>query len=283
MLEIDLEKCIKCGACEKTCPAYVIELDKEVGAIERFPEVCIVCGHCVAVCPTDAIVHTKMDMSDFKPMEDPNISQDQLHQLIRNRRSVRRYKDKPISDEDMDTILETVKYIPTAENDQALKYLVINNRETVEEIRANMASKMIFVQKLLKVLFFIRPFVPKELKTTLRRMVEKWEERGEGDNEDPFLRTAPTVVIIYAKKKSTLRLWDAAIASYNMMMSAETMGISSVWNGVHAIMANSFRSLKRASKVPKGYKVVGTVCMGYPDIKFRKTISRKPLDITRID
>lgn len=283
MLEIDLEKCIKCGECARTCPAFVIEVDKEVGAIEKHPEVCIICGHCVAVCPTDAIIHKKMDMNDFQPMKDPNISYDQLYQLIRNRRSIRRYKDKPVEDEDIDKLMKAVRYIPTAENDQHLKYLIIRDKDTIAQIRRNMASKMKFSHTLLKILFFVRPFLPKSLKSTLNLIVEKWESGGESGKEDPFLRTAPTVVIIYAKKKSTLRYWDAAIASYNMMLVARTLGVDTVWNGVHAIMANSFGSLRKDSKVPKGHKVVGTVCMGYPDIKFRKTINRKPLDITKID
>ncbi|MBD3350762.1 MAG: 4Fe-4S dicluster domain-containing protein [Candidatus Lokiarchaeota archaeon] len=277
MLKIDLSKCTKCGACERTCPAFVIEFNKETGPVEKYPETCIICGHCVAVCPVDAIVHEKMDMDDFKPIKDPEINYEQLMHLIRNRRSIRRYKKEPIKEEDMKKIIDAVRYIPTAENNQELKYLVINDQDQLMEIKRKMAGIMKFASTLLKIFFFIKPILPKSLKSTVKLQNERWQNGGENGKEDPFLRNARTLLIIYAKKKSTLSLWDAGIASYNIELICETLGIGSVWNGVHAIMSGIFRKLKKLSLVPKGHKIVATIGLGYPKTTFHKTINRKAL------
>jgi nitroreductase/NAD-dependent dihydropyrimidine dehydrogenase PreA subunit len=283
MLEINLEKCTRCGSCAKACSAYVIEFKKETGPIENNPETCILCGHCVAICPVDAIVHTKLNSDDFLPVDNPNISYEQLNILIRNRRSIRRYKKEPLSDEHIDKLLESVKYIPTAENDQELKYLIIRNPEIIMNIKRAMAKNMIMAKKMLKIFFFVNWFLPKKQRANVRVINQRWEKGGESGEEDPFLRNASTLMIIYAKKKNTLSLWDSGIASYNIMLTAETLGIGTVWNGMHAILCGLMPAVKKASMIPKGNKVIATVCLGYPKINYRKTTYRNPLDIKKID
>jgi len=50
-IQNDMEKCILCGICEKTCPATALTVEKEAGTwtIDRFS--CVQCMACVRVCP----------------------------------------------------------------------------------------------------------------------------------------------------------------------------------------------------------------------------------------
>jgi len=50
-IEIDMDSCILCGICAKTCPATALTVDKEAGTwtINRFS--CVQCMACVRVCP----------------------------------------------------------------------------------------------------------------------------------------------------------------------------------------------------------------------------------------
>ncbi|MDR2036263.1 MAG: 4Fe-4S binding protein [Coriobacteriales bacterium] len=47
----DMEKCILCGICEKTCPAVALAVNKEAGTwtIDRYS--CVQCMACVRNCP----------------------------------------------------------------------------------------------------------------------------------------------------------------------------------------------------------------------------------------
>lgn len=47
------DECIKCGACESTCPVEAISEGDATFVID--PETCISCGACAAGCPVDAI------------------------------------------------------------------------------------------------------------------------------------------------------------------------------------------------------------------------------------
>ena len=53
MIRIDLDKCIKCGKCEKICPCSVIKLNEYPEAV--YPEKCWHCASCVKECPAKAI------------------------------------------------------------------------------------------------------------------------------------------------------------------------------------------------------------------------------------
>ena len=50
-LEIDIEKCIFCGMCQRRCPAGAITVDRAAKDWTLNPFACIICGECVAACP----------------------------------------------------------------------------------------------------------------------------------------------------------------------------------------------------------------------------------------
>ena len=50
-IEIDIENCISCGMCARSCPPGALTVDRAAGTwtIQRFD--CVQCGNCVNVCP----------------------------------------------------------------------------------------------------------------------------------------------------------------------------------------------------------------------------------------
>lgn len=52
-IEIDPDKCINCGECERVCKAQCIKLPEKIVNNSR----CVVCFDCTTVCPNDAILY----------------------------------------------------------------------------------------------------------------------------------------------------------------------------------------------------------------------------------
>ncbi len=50
-LQIEINRCIFCGICQKRCPASALTVVREPKSWTLDPYRCIVCGYCVEACP----------------------------------------------------------------------------------------------------------------------------------------------------------------------------------------------------------------------------------------
>lgn len=50
-LQIEIDKCIFCGICQKRCPSDALTVVREPKSWTLDPYKCIVCGYCVEACP----------------------------------------------------------------------------------------------------------------------------------------------------------------------------------------------------------------------------------------
>lgn len=55
-IDIEIDKCIFCGACQKRCPSNALEVTRTPKAWTVNRYACIVCGYCLEVCPKKCIV-----------------------------------------------------------------------------------------------------------------------------------------------------------------------------------------------------------------------------------
>ena len=272
LINFDYEKCTKCRLCILACGSDLIENNDENKPFLKYPNNCIDCGHCVAVCPENVITHARLDKNDFKDLVDPKISYEQFINLVRNRRSMRHFKKKQLSPDHIEQLLKSVRYIPTGSNEQRLRYLFITNPKTLQNIKEAMAKKFKSMDKFMN-FFFIKPFISKNDRESFGRQVELWK-----NGEDPFLRNAPCLLLIYSDKKYFgITAWDAGIASYNIDLTAQTLGIGTLHNGFHVSICKFFKSVKKISQIPKGHKIFITMCLGYPNLTYKRTINRREL------
>jgi formate hydrogenlyase subunit 6/NADH:ubiquinone oxidoreductase subunit I len=65
-VEINIDDCIFCGMCMRTCPADAIRVDRAGKTWEINPFSCVQCGGCVEHCPKKCL---KMDTNYTKPSE----------------------------------------------------------------------------------------------------------------------------------------------------------------------------------------------------------------------
>jgi nitroreductase len=254
------------------------------GIPTEHPDRCVSCGHCVAICPVDAIVLKEADMSNFKPIQKHGIDYENYFNLVRNRKSIRNFKEESLSEEHIDKLIASVRYIPTGANRQRLKYIMISDKNQILKVSEKIFKKFKFLKKLSVPL---KPLVKKlfGLKEYLGflRTIDLWNDfKKDGyKGMDVILRNAPCLIIIHARKKHMLLQWEAGIASYNLILAAETLGIGTQLAGYVGLTARVFKSVRKVCNVPKKHKILAAMILGYPDIKYLKTVDRKVLDVTR--
>ena len=273
-IKINYELCTRCGLCSKVCGSKRIVIREDRLPFKIIEAGCSDCGHCIAVCPVNAILNTRVDMQEFTDMVDPGITPEQFTHLVRNRRSIRNYKNEPLKKEHIDKLLGTVKYIPTGSNKQSLKYKFITNPELLLKINTAMASKVSRASRLINN-FPAKYFASKKNRRSLKRMTDLFYS-----GNDTFLRNAPCLLIIYTKEKYfRIPQWDAGIASNTIDLTAQTLGIGTLMNGYFVILANRFRSIKKLVQIRRKHTILAAMCLGYPGIKYRKTVFRRSLEV----
>jgi len=67
---------------------------------------------------------------------------EQIMDIIKKRRSVRSYKDTPLPQRTINSIMEAARYAPSARNLQQLEYKVITNKALMRSISAGISAAL---------------------------------------------------------------------------------------------------------------------------------------------
>jgi nitroreductase len=179
--------------------------------------------------------------------------------IIKQRRSIRSFKAEQITEEELQSILEAGLYAPNA-GDQAWHFTVVQNKELLD--RLNLAAKEAAKQM---------DFEP------LKQL---------GNNEQfNCLYGAPTLIIVSGNEQAPMPLdADCAAATQNLLLAAESIGLGSCWIFFVLLAFNSLQGpeLRKALKIPEGYKPYDSAVFGYKKYAVVNVPDRKPNLITYI-
>lgn len=178
--------------------------------------------------------------------------------IIKQRRSIRKFNDEQLKDEELQTVLEAAQYAPNA-GSQAWHFTVVQNKDLLQ--RLNRAAK-----EGVKQLNFVG----------LRELA----------NDERFntFYGAPTLVLVSADTSSIPLDADCAAATQNLLLAAESIGLGSCWIYFVMFAFNSSQGpeLLKELKVPEGYKPYCAAVLGYKNANPTHVSPRKPDRITYI-
>ena len=247
---IDKDKCVGCGVCAKVCVAHNIAINNKKA--ETILDDCIKCGQCTAVCPKEAISIGGYDEKQIDMKEDVRLNPDDVLDVIRFRRSVRQFKQKEVPREVIEQILEAGRLTHTAKNLQDVSFVVLDQeKDRIEQMAVRLFRK-------------IKPFADLFSPVAKNNKI----------NDHFFFFNAPIAIVILAKDKT-----NGILAAQNMEFAAEAHGLGVLFSGYFTMAANHSRKIKNAIKVPKGKSIAMTLVIGYPDVKFFRSVQREKLDV----
>jgi len=186
---------------------------------------------------------------------------------IKQRRSVRSYRNEPVDKEKIERIVQVGSYAPSAKNTQPWKFIVITNKAFINELSNDVKNE---IRKLLKWRFINRIIHP-ELRNheTLRFLYGVSLVK-----EDSIFFKAPVVVFIVTEDK---RFYNESCAccAENMMLAAHTMGLGSCWIGLAHFIDLNKRLIEKIG-VPPDHHIASVLIFGYPLEPIAKPSIRKP-------
>ena len=267
IIEINQETCNKCGICADECPRRIIDLpDGGFPQLLALAEAsCNACGHCIAVCPRGSLNHrdSPLEMSP-KIQENLKVTPEQVKQLLRSRRSVRVFKNKPVPREIITCLIEDARYAPTGHNLQEVEWLVIDSKKELERIEELGIDWLQWVIKELPKMAAESNMEEKLARQKLRH--------------DAFLRGAPVLIVTHASETGSISLLgaiDSANALSFLDLAAYSLGLGTCWAGYVYIMVNTFPPVREVLALPEGHVAYGCALLGYNKFKYHRIPVRK--------
>jgi nitroreductase/NAD-dependent dihydropyrimidine dehydrogenase PreA subunit len=277
--EVLKARCTGCSTCVEVCPAFVLEMKDKKALVAR-GDWCIGCGHCGAVCPAGAIRHEATAFGKGpRPSSRPATSPEQLMLLLRERRSVRAYRTKPVPKKVLERIIEAGRYAPTGSNSQNVHYVVLNSSDGIARLRemtiAFYAKIFAWVQRRFGA-FLFGLFAGSRVVEYLRESIPKMEHAKEllDQGKDCLFYSAPVVVVAHAESWDTLSPFNGAVALYHCSLMAHTLGVGCCFNGYLQSAVNSNRRIKRWLGIPRDHRCFGAMTLGYQKIRYQRLVER---------
>lgn len=247
---IDTANCIGCGMCARVCAAHNIEV-KDKKAVLLLDD-CLMCGQCTAVCPKKAVSISGYDTGQIEKKEEIRLNPEEVLDVIRFRKSIRQFKQKEIPGEVIHQILEAGRLTHTAKNMQDVSFVVLDReKKRMEQMAVGLFRK-------------IKPFA--DLFSPMAR--------NNKIDEHFFFFNAPAVIVILAKDKT-----NGILAAQNMEFVAEANGLGVLYSGFFTMAANASPKIRKAIGIPKGKRAAMTLVLGYPGVKFLRSVQRENLDV----
>jgi nitroreductase len=162
---------------------------------------------------------------------------DTIMDIIRNRRSIRKYQDKPLPEDVVNALLEAAKHAPSARNLQPLEYKVITSKALMAKLSDGLVTVMQNMGMPLK---------------------------GPPDMKPDFFRGAPLLIIVTAPKDSMFGATEAGLAVQNIMLYATSMNLGTCFIGMAREIARD-KNLLEMLHIADNMSIAAAVICGYPD------------------
>ncbi|HMM19864.1 MAG TPA: nitroreductase family protein [Selenomonadales bacterium] len=179
--------------------------------------------------------------------------------IIKQRRSIRSFTEEQIKEEELQAVLEAGLYAPSAGNQQAWHFTVIQSKELLD--RLNFAAK------------------------EAAKQLDNEHVRKMANNEKfNIFYGAPTLVLVSGLEQAMLIEADCAAATQNLLLAAESIGLGACWINfvLFAFHSPDGSAFRKELEIPEGYKPYSSAALGYKKAAAGRAPDRKPNAVTYI-
>ncbi len=195
---------------------------------------------------------------------------DDFLELVKKRRSIRRFKPDPIPDEYVDKVVEAARWAPSGANSQPWEFVVIKDKATKEKMHE-------FISDLSQISYQVELTRPPEMR----------HHGGRPPGGNPGYMEAPVFIIAcgdprgaaaypmsaYLTRRRENLISGMASAFLYMHLAATTMGLASQWISSTANSLTQAR-IKNLLGIPAKLDIYDTMALGYPAGQVRPRLVR---------
>ncbi|MBN2799734.1 MAG: nitroreductase family protein [Deltaproteobacteria bacterium] len=282
---IDAARCIGCGLCIQVCPADTLSFEGGVAVVSG--EQSLACGHCAAVCPVDAVTVIQGQLPD-ENLGDYHVSNAQapstpsLLHLLGARRSTRFYRSDPVPLPLLHDLVHAGILAPSGTNSQRWTFTLVPEREDVEALGGEIARWFQRLNRLAEskiARLGSRVFTPgdplgrywRDHYPAVTLALRQYQEEG----RDRLFHGATALIVVGSAPGGSTPVEDAMLATQNILLTAETLGLGSCLIGFAVEALSREASLRTFLDIPAEEQVHAVIALGYPAIRYHHPTGRR--------
>jgi nitroreductase/Pyruvate/2-oxoacid:ferredoxin oxidoreductase delta subunit len=284
--------CAACGLCARVCPNLVI-MKNDAGAMAvnaGRAHVCFMCGQCMAVCPTRSVrvrgLSYERNFFDL-PASGPDASG--FFDLLRTRRAVRAFRDKPVPRDLLEKIVQAISLAPPGFPPLKTGIVVVEDPAVMRRalpLMIGLYEGLMRAMGNLVARFFIRREVGLQKFLLMRKhLLPLLRTRMAGlraGTEDTITRGAPAMILFHADRAAEDAREDLFVAAAYGSLAAHALGLGGSIMSIIPPAVDRTPALRELLKIPEGHEVVTSLIVGYPAVKYRRGIKRELKSVTWI-
>ena len=303
-VKAEFGRCLGCG----------LEKPEFVG-IQYFGKICIACHNCEAICPQGALsfpayykvvegrwaytfdypekkglgMPNPLQLDKPAPLEEIESQITGVEKTIYTRRSVRVYKPDPVPREIINRVLEAGRFAPSAGNCQGWKFVVLTNRQLMNELSDSTKKFLGIFTKLYqgkdplrtiakKALAFIKPnSIDQRPMVAIQALLTP--KFGDGQL-DTFFNAPVSILFLTHHLHISEPELGMGICAQNMVLAAHSLGLGTCYVGFVSNALNLDPITKKKFRKKLGiawpYDNVATVLtLGYPAVQVDRPVDRE--------
>lgn len=256
-LKINEELCTACKLCQQVCIRDNIAVEDFVYEIGGN---CFECGHCMAICKAGAITLKSYEghedrIEEYNSRNVP-VEYDDLLQLLKQRRSIRWFKNKKIDKSTFDKLFEGAYYSPSAQNEQDVEFVVLDER---------LDQFMQLVYDIIKV---------EEDKFFRIREFDYYLKDNTTKEFHPLLWGGKQLILTFSTDKTS-----AVIANTRMELLAYSLGLGGFYSLfiLKADELNHEKLMEFFPHIDENKHMYSAFIIGYPKMRFRRTVPHRDI------
>ena len=291
-IQINKPTCKGCGSCREVCPRHIPEVEvigKNKCAVvnsER-AQLCMYCGQCAAVCPTNSIRVSGLNSDEFRPIQPLAINDKQLLVMMKQRRSVRRYKNIPVPRKILEQIVEAIHLAPTGTGSRTTGVIIIDESEKLKALSELVYQQYERLDKALKNpigRFIVRQKAGKKSLSDLQSFVMpgmrwyiKWYREG---MRDDIRRDCPALMLFHSPINEPMGEENCIIATTYAEFMAQILGVGACRNDLIPPVCNRNHQIRELIGLSNDREVYSCLLLGYSKYKYKRIVPRRVAEVS---
>jgi nitroreductase len=204
---------------------------------------------------------------------------DATMKVIQDRRSIRNFTDEPVSEQDLDMLMEAARQAPSGENAQPWRFIIVKDegmRKKMGAIAGGGSSRR-----------FTAEFVTQKMQQRFENLQDEEKKQKAfkkltSGQVSAFMAEAPVNIVVCGKKDVWDTPYDTSAAIENILLMVTALGLGACWVIAPCIDIRDEERIKDLLGIPEGFKAISILSVGYParEHRPRPRMSRNELVFT---